>query len=74
MVTDYRTQMQNIAEYYSIHRPKDNEKISFQLNEEAEVVIAPVNADIGNLRKDIETLLIDFPYFIKISSLTLIET
>ncbi len=59
--------MQNIAEYYSIHRPKRGNPIRFDLNDEAELVITPVNADIGNLRKDIETLLIDFPYHINIT-------
>ena len=30
------------------------------------MVISPANADIGNLKNDIETLLVDFPYFIDI--------
>ena len=66
LVTDFKVPMQNIAEYYSIHRPKENETIRFSLNDEAEVVIIPQNADIGNLQKDIKTLLVDFPYYIDI--------
>ena len=59
--------MQNIAEYYSIHRPKRGNPIRFDLNDEAELVITPVNADIGNLRKNIETLLLIFPYHMNIT-------
>ena len=66
LVTEYRTPMQNIAEYYSINRLPRGKIIEFTLNDEAEVVTTPANADIGNLRKDIETLLVDFPYFIDI--------
>lgn len=66
LVTDYKTPMQNIAEYYSTHRLKGDNIIRFTLNDEAEVVITPKSADIGNLRKDIETLLVDFPYYISI--------
>lgn len=66
LIADYKKQIQNIAEYYSIHRVKDNETITFTLNNDAQVVISPANADIGNLKNDIETLLVDFPYFIDI--------
>ena len=66
LVTEYRTPMQNIAEYYSINRLPRGKIIEFTLNDEAEVVTTPANVDIGKLRKDIETLLIDFPYFIDI--------
>ncbi len=66
LVTDFKVPMQNIAEYYSVHRLRKNETIRFQLDDEAKVVISPANADVGNLRNDIETLLIDFPYFIDI--------
>ncbi len=66
LITDYKTPMQNIAEYYSIHRPKIGSPIKFRLNDEAEVVVTPQNADIGSLKKDIETLLIDFPYFVSV--------
>ncbi len=67
LITDYKVPMQNIAEYYSIHRPRKGETIKFRLNDDAEVVITPQNANIGNLRKDIETLMIDFPYHISMT-------
>ena len=67
LITDYKTPMQNIAEYYSIHRLESGKEIKFWLNDEAEVMVMPQNADIGDLREDIETLLIDFPFFIKIT-------
>ncbi len=67
LVTGYRTQMQNIAEYYSIHRPKRNETITFRLYDGVGIVITPSNADIGNLRKNIETLLLIFPYHMNIT-------
>ena len=67
LVTDYKTLMQNIAEYYSIHRPKRDEIIRFCLNDEAEVVVTPENVNIENIKKDIETLLVDFPYQINIT-------
>ena len=66
LITEYKTQIQNIAEYYSINRPKEDEVIKFDLNDDAKVVITPSNADIGNLQRDIETLLVDFPYYISI--------
>ncbi len=66
LIADYKKQIQNIAEYYSIHRVNNNETIEFTLNDKAQVVISPANADIGNLKNDIETLLVDFPYFISI--------
>lgn len=65
LVTEYKRQMQNIAEYYSTHRIKKG-NILISLNKDAEVVITPPDADIGNLKKDIETLLVDFPYYISI--------
>ena len=65
LITDYKRQMQNIAEYYSTHRIKKG-NIIMSLNNDAEVVMTPPDADIGNLQKDIETLLVDFPYYIRI--------
>ncbi len=65
LITDYKRQMQNIAEYYSTHRIKKG-NIIMSLNKDAEVVMTPPDADIGNLQKDIETLLVDFPYYISI--------
>ena len=66
LITDYKRQIQNIAEYYSTHRREKGKQISISLNEDAEVVVTPADADLGNLRKDIETLLVDFPYYISI--------
>lgn len=66
LITDYKTQIQNIAEYYSIHRINKGETILFTLDNDAQVIISPSNADIGKLRKDIETLLVIFPYFISV--------
>lgn len=66
LVTEYKTQMQNIAEYYSINRLKPENPIEMKLDNDAEVVISPSNADIRYLKKDIESLLVDFPYHISI--------
>ena len=66
LVTEYKTQMQNIAEYYSINRLKPRNPIEMKLNNDAEVVITPSNTDISQLKKDIETVLVDFPYHISI--------
>lgn len=66
LITDFKPQIQNIAEYYSINRIGEDEVIYIDLDDDANVIITPANADIGNLREDIEKLLVDFPYFIRI--------
>ena len=66
LITDYKPQIQNIAEYYSIHRLTTKDPIYIDLDEHANVVITPNGADIGNLKEDIEKLLVDFPYYIRI--------
>lgn len=67
LLANYKQQIQKIAEYYSINRIKEGTTIQFRLNEKAKVVVTPANADIGELQKVIETLLVDFPYYINIS-------
>ncbi len=66
LITDFKPQIQNIGEYYSIHRIGEDDVIDIDLDDYANVVITPDNADIGNLRDDIEKLLVDFPYYISI--------
>ncbi|MFQ9516327.1 MAG: hypothetical protein ACLRZ9_10970 [Eubacterium sp.] len=65
LITEYKTEIQDIAEYFSIHRPKD-EIIEMTLNDEAEMVVSPPNTDFGKIREEIETLLVDFPFYISI--------
>ena len=52
LITDYKSQIQNIAEYYSIHRIGEDDEIYIDLDDHANVVITPSNADIGNLKED----------------------
>lgn len=77
LITDFKPQIQNIAEYYSIHRIKKGEVIYIDLDDDANVIITPDHLDddvitmpdianIGELKKDIEKLLVDFPYYISI--------
>ncbi|MDE6760370.1 MAG: Ig-like domain-containing protein [Lachnospiraceae bacterium] len=66
LITDFKPQIQDIAEYYSIHRIGEGNVIYMDLDDHANVVITPENADIGNLREDIEKLLVEFPYYISI--------
>ena len=66
LITDYKPQIQNIAEYYSIHRIGKGNVIDIDLDDHANVVITPDNAVIGDLREDIEKLLVEFPYYISI--------
>ncbi|MFQ9516328.1 MAG: hypothetical protein ACLRZ9_10975 [Eubacterium sp.] len=66
LITDYKTPIQDIAEYFSMHRPADKETIYITLNDETEMVVKPQNADLGNLKQTIESLLVDFPYYIEI--------
>ncbi|MCM1179918.1 MAG: Ig-like domain-containing protein [Clostridium sp.] len=66
LITDFKPQIQNIAEYYSINRIGEDEVIYIDLDDDANVIITPANADIGNLKEDIEKLLVDFPYYIRI--------
>ncbi len=66
LIAEYKEQIQRIAEYYSINRVKKGSMIRFELNDDAKVVVTPANADIGDLQKDIEALLVDFPYYISV--------
>jgi len=66
LITDFKPQIQNIAEYYSIHRLQKKEPIYIELDDDANVIITPSNADIGTLKEDIQSLLVDFPYYISI--------
>jgi len=66
LITDFKPQIQNIAEYYSINRIGEDDIIYIDLDDDANVIITPSNADIGNLKEDIEKLLVDFPYYIRI--------
>lgn len=66
LLTEYKDSIQEIAEYYSIHRPKDNEVIKYTLNDDAQVEVEPVNTQYEELRETIEKLIIYFPYYIDI--------
>ena len=66
LITYFKPQIQNIAEYYSIHRRKKGDSIYIELDDQANIVITPSDADMGNLREDIENLLVDFPYYVSI--------
>ena len=66
LITDFRLQIQNIGEYYSIHRIGEDDVIYMELDDHANVVITPRDADLGTVKEDIEKLLIDFPYDIYI--------
>ena len=66
LITDFRPQIQNIGEYYSIHRIGEDDVIYMELDDHANVVITPSDADLGTVKEDIEKLLVDFPYDIYI--------
>ena len=66
LVYDYTNSIQNIAEYFSINRLKENEKIKIELNDDAEVVITPKARFDEKINKEIENLLVNFPYYISI--------
>ena len=66
LITDFKPQIQNIAEYYSINRIREDDVIYIDLDDDANVIITPSNADIGYLKEDIEKLLVDFLYFVRI--------
>ena len=66
LITDFKPQIQNIAEYYSINRIGEDDVIYIDLDDDANVIITPSDADIGYLKEHIEKLLVDFPYFIRI--------
>ena len=67
LITEFKTQIQNIAEYYSINRLGEDEEIKISLNNDAELVIEPAGTNIDPIKKDVEKLLVDFPYDISIS-------
>lgn len=66
LLTDYKEAIQEIAEYYSIHRLKGNRIIKFILNDEAEVEVEPANTQYNELYQTINNLLVHFPYYIDI--------
>ena len=66
LITYFKPQIQNIAEYYSIHRIGEEDEIHMDLDDQANVILTPSDADIGGLKEDIEKLLVDFPYYISI--------
>ncbi len=66
LITDFRPQIQNIGEYYSIHRVKEGEPVYIDLDDHANMIITPSDADLGTVKGDIEKLLVDFPYDISI--------
>ena len=66
LITDFKPQIQNIAEYYSIYRINDEDVIYIELDDHANLVVSPSNTDISDLKGDIEKLLIDFSYDISI--------
>lgn len=66
LVTDYKDEIQNIAEYYSTHRIGENKVIWFSLNDDAQVEVEPVDTEYSVVRKSIEKVLINFQYYVKI--------
>ncbi len=66
LITAYKNEIQNIAEYYSTNRVKDNQMVHFTLNDYAEVEVDPKDTDFNIIAKDINKLLKYYPYEIEI--------
>ena len=66
LVTDYKDEIQNIAEYYSVHRLNGYDRIRYTLDNNANVAVQPQNTEFNELKETIENLLVNFPYYIDI--------
>lgn len=67
LVYEYTDIMQDIAEYFSVNRLKENETINIYLNNEAKVVIEPERKFDEKISREIEDLLVNFPYYLSIN-------
>lgn len=66
LVYEYTDIIQDIAEYFSVNRLKENETINIGLNNEAKVVVEPERKFDEKISREIEDLLVNFPYYIGI--------
>lgn len=66
LVYEYTDIIQDIAEYFSVNRLKENETINIGLNNEAKVVVEPERKFNEKISREIEELLVNFPYYIGI--------
>ncbi|MCI8956115.1 MAG: hypothetical protein HFG29_03875 [Eubacterium sp.] len=67
LVYEHTDVIQDIAEYFSVNRLKENETISIYLNNVAEVVVEPERKFSEKISREIEDLLVNFPYYIGIN-------
>ena len=67
LVYEYTDIIQDIAEYFSVNRLKGNETINIGLNNEAKVVVEPKRKFDEKISREIEDLLVNFPYYLSIN-------
>lgn len=67
LVYEYTDIIQDIAEYFSVNRLKENETINIGLNNEAKVVVEPERKFDEKISREIEDLLVNFPYYLSIN-------
>lgn len=66
LLNDYKNEIEDIAEYYCIHRPAKKEKINFYLEKNAKVSVTPQNINYDRIADKINELLVNYPYDIEI--------
>lgn len=67
LVYEHTDIIQDIAEYFSVNRLKENETLNIYLNNEAEVVVKPERKFSEKISREIEDLLVNFPYYLSIN-------
>lgn len=67
LVYEHTDIIQDIAEYFSVNRLKKNETLSIYLNNEAKVVVKPERKFSEKISREIENLLVNYPYYIGIN-------
>lgn len=66
LLTDYKREIQKIAEYCQQNRITGNKLVTISLEKDLSIAIKGGNFDIAPIKKEVENLLIHFPYYINI--------
>lgn len=67
LVYEYTDLIQDIAEYFSVNRLRENESINIRLNDKAKVIVEPETKFSEKINREIEDLLVNFPYYLSIN-------
>lgn len=66
LLTDYKSEIQKIAEYCQQNRITEHKLVTISLEKDLSIAIKDGNFDITPIKKEVENLLIYFPYYVNI--------